>query len=384
MLLYICLLISGLYTGLLLYLNVGWNRIKPGKVFVEAPSTRVTVVVVARNEEERIQPLLESLVHQRYPKNLLECLVVDDHSDDGTALLVERYSDRGIRLMRLTDLPGNFPMISPKKQGITQAIQATSGSLIVTTDADCKMGPDWIASVVARYETERPDMLVMPVRMHGGRGVAAVFQALDFMMLQAITVAFHGLKKPVLCNGANLAYTREAFESVGGFAGNDHLASGDDLFLLHKITSMPTRKVVYHLSEDVVVNTLPESGWLAFFRQRIRWGSKTRHYRDGSLLPVLAFVFLYNLILMIWMVMCMQGCLQHADSCKAMRIVLGVGFGIKMIAELSLMMPAARFFNLRKTIIWFPLMQPLHVGYTVLAGILSQFRTFTWKGRRLH
>jgi cellulose synthase/poly-beta-1,6-N-acetylglucosamine synthase-like glycosyltransferase len=376
-------MLSGVYAGLLFYLKQGFKRIKQESVLVDDPTTRVTVVVVARNEENRIQPLLDSLVQQQYPRHLLECMVVDDHSEDGTVALVESYSNRGIRLLRLADVPSDLQGTSPKKQGITQAIQETSGSLIITTDADCKMGPNWIASIVARYEKDRPDMLVMPVRMHGGRGLAAVFQTLDFMMLQAITAAFHGLKKPVLCNGANLAYTREVFESAGGFAGNSHLASGDDLFLLHKITSMPTRKVGYHLSDEALVDTLPESGWIAFFRQRIRWGSKTRHYRDGKLLPVLIFVFLYNLILLAWMTMCVYDCFQSDEPGYRMRTVLGIGFGIKMMAELSLMIPAARFFNLRKTMIWFPFMQPLHIGYTVFAGILSQFRTFKWKGRRL-
>ena len=165
-------------------------------------------------------------------------------------------------------------------------------------------------------------------------------------MLQAITVAFHGLKKPVLCNGANLAYTREVFESVGGFAGNEHLASGDDLFLLHKVTSMSSRKVVYHLSDKVMVNTPPESGWLAFLRQRIRWGSKSKYYRDGSLLPVLSFVFLFNMLLFFCFMTLPVFLFKQDGSLKQMILLLGIGFGIKMIAELILLIPAARYFGI--------------------------------------
>lgn len=38
-----------------------------------------------------------------------------------------------------------------------------------------------------------------------------------------------------MCNGANLAYERKAFNEVNGFAGVDHIASGDDMLLMHKI-----------------------------------------------------------------------------------------------------------------------------------------------------
>lgn len=374
---------SIIYLGLLLYFRRGWNRIKPWNKSTEEHRTTVTVVVVARNEANRIKPLLESLINQHYPKKLLECIVVDDHSIDGTVSLVESYAQHGIRLLHLSDDKGIESSVSPKKQGITYAIAESKGELIITTDADCRMGPDWVASAVSRFELDRPDMLVMPVRMIGGNGLAALFQTLDFMMLQAITAAFHGLMKPVLCNGANLAYTREVFESAGGFVGNDHLASGDDLFLLHKVTSMYNRKVIYHLSDKAMVDTSPESGWLAFLRQRIRWGSKSRHYRDGSLLPVLSFVFLYNIMSFFSLMVLVILLLKQDAHWKEMLLIFGIGFGTKMIAELILLIPAARFFKLQKKIFWFPLLQPLHVFYTVFAGFLSQFRTYTWKGRRL-
>lgn len=379
----LCLIISSTYVGLMIYFRRGWNRIQPWHKSAGDHTTSVTIVVVARNEENRIKPLLESLIHQRYPKQLLDCIVVDDHSEDGTASLVNSYAQQGIKLLHLSDVKGIESTASPKKQGISYAIAQSKGSLIITTDADCSMGPDWVASVVSRFESEGPDMLVMPVRMVGGKGISALFQTLDFMMLQAITVAFHGLRKPVLCNGANLAYTREVFESVGGFAGNEHLASGDDLFLLHKVTSMNNRKVVYHLSNQVLVDTPPESGWLAFLRQRIRWGSKSRHYHDGSLLPVLSFVFLYNILLLFCLLTFVMFILMQDECWKEMLLILGIGFGMKMIAEIILLIPAARCFGIEKKLMMFPLLQPLHVGYTVFAGLMSQFRTYTWKGRRL-
>ena len=58
---------------------------------------------------------------------------------------------------------------------------------------------------------------------------------MDFMVLQGITGAAVYKKKMSMCNGANLAYEKKAFYEVNGFAGIDHIASGDDMLLMHKI-----------------------------------------------------------------------------------------------------------------------------------------------------
>ena len=49
----------------------------------------------------------------------------------------------------------------------------------------------------------------------------------------------------------------------------------------------------------------------------------------------------------------------------------------------SFLAPVARFFGQAHLLKWFPLLQPLHIGYTVLVGTLSQVGTYEWKGRRV-
>ncbi len=58
---------------------------------------------------------------------------------------------------------------------------------------------------------------------------------MDFMVLQGITGAAVHKSKLTMCNGANLAYEKKVFSEVNGFAGTDHIASGDDMLLMHKI-----------------------------------------------------------------------------------------------------------------------------------------------------
>jgi len=54
---------------------------------------------------------------------------------------------------------------------------------------------------------------------------------------------------------------------------------------------------------------------------------------------------------------------------------------IKTIFELFFLYPVAKFFNQTKLLWWFPIAQPFHIVYTVIAGWLGKFGKYTWKER---
>jgi hypothetical protein len=59
--------------------------------------------------------------------------------------------------------------------------------------------------------------------------------------------------KPNMCNGANIAYPKAVFEEVNGFDGNEHIASGDDEFLMHKIAEKYPNQIVFaHYQPNIV------------------------------------------------------------------------------------------------------------------------------------
>jgi hypothetical protein len=51
---------------------------------------------------------------------------------------------------------------------------------------------------------------------------------------------------------------------------------------------------------------------------------------------------------------------------------------------MSFMVPVARFYKMEGAMGWFPIMQPLHILYTVIAGWLGKFGTYQWKGRKVN
>ena len=186
-----------------------------------------------------------------------------------------------------------------------------------------------------------------------------------------------------MCNGANLAYTKKAFEEVGGFTGIDNIASGDDMLLMHKIYKRWPDKVLFLRSKEAIVQTAPVNSIKEFFSQRIRWASKADKYDDKRIFAVLLLVYLVNLLLLILPIIALFNNAQYSMfnvQCSLMGVWLLLLLA-KTITELIFLYPVAKFFGKQSMLWMFPLMQPFHIIYTVIAGWLGKFGSYRWKER---
>jgi cellulose synthase/poly-beta-1,6-N-acetylglucosamine synthase-like glycosyltransferase len=178
-----------------------------------------------------------------------------------------------------------------------------------------------------------------------------------------------------MSNGANLAFSKEAFEQVGGYSGIDHMASGDDYLLMMKIAAAYPDGILYLKSEDAIVTTAPQPTWRDFISQRVRWASKSGKYSDARLTAILVLVYLFNL----WFVVLLLAGIAY-PFCL---VIAGAILVVKTAAELFFLLPVARFFRRRSWIWLFALLQPLHIAYIVVAGFLGFAGSYQWKGRRV-
>ena len=383
-LIYISLILLLGYSALLVYYRKSWGSIPDFKVEANSKlGTKISIIIPARNEEENIGYCLQSIIEQSYPAHLFEVLVVDDHSTDNTAAIIKSYASNNVKLISLKDYLSANEINSYKKKAIEISIQQSNGELIVTSDADCIFPKNWLTTIASFYESKRPAFIVMPVLISYGKKMIEVFQSLDFMTLQGITGASVHEKFHSMCNGANLAYTKEAFIAVNGFKGIDNIASGDDMLLMHKIYNQFPNNIEYLKSREVIVTTNPVSTIQQFFNQRIRWASKADQFDDKRIFIVLIIVYFLNVLMMVLPIVA----LISNRSISIINIQLSI-FNfyaslllIKTIFELFFLYPVAKFFNQTKLLWWFPIAQPFHIVYTVIAGWLGKFGKYTWKER---
>jgi cellulose synthase/poly-beta-1,6-N-acetylglucosamine synthase-like glycosyltransferase len=197
---------------------------------------------------------------------------------------------------------------------------------------------------------------------------------LDFITLQGITAAGVSANMHSMCNGANLAYLRSAFFEVNGFKGIDKLASGDDMLLMYKIWKKYPQRVHYLKTKEAIIETEPVYSWKDFFLQRIRWSSKATYYKDWRITLVLFFVYLFNFLFLVLLVAAFWNKYYW-------QVIVFYLLG-KTLIELPFVYSVARFYKQERLIIFFPFLQPLHIFYTIVIGLVSQFGTYEWKGRR--
>lgn len=350
-------------------------------VFTPVPSPEVptffSIIIPARNEAANIGACLQSIFSNDYPQSSFEVLVIDDFSTDDTAAIVTAWkaTHSRVRLLSLAQLLGGKELNSYKKKAIELAIGQATGSWIITTDADCIVPQNWLSHFHSFIQQTNPVFIAAPVSFVRHSSLVGIFQSLDFMSLQGITAASVAAGFHSMCNGANLAYEKAAFEAVGGFRGIDNIASGDDMLLMHKINHHFKGRVGYLFHPGSVVQTQPVDSWKSFLNQRIRWASKANSYNDKRIFYVLLLVYFFNvgLLLLPLAVFFMPGLI-----CYWLLLLL-----LKTGVELYFLFPVAAFFRQRKLLWWFPFLQPLHIVYTVVAGWLGKFGHYEWKGRNV-
>jgi cellulose synthase/poly-beta-1,6-N-acetylglucosamine synthase-like glycosyltransferase len=355
-----------LYIGLMLLYHRGWKKQKEFVIPTGfTPQTKISIIIPARNEEDNIGKCLDAILQQDYPKDLYEIIVVDDHSTDNTVAVITKYAN--VKCIKLADYIID-KTVAYKKKALSIGILNSSGELIVTTDADCYMDKRWLKHIAALYEQDNSVMIVAPVDFTCNNSLVQIFQSLDFMSMQGITVASHRLGLGNMSNGANLAFTRKVYEAVDGYTGIDHLASGDDYLLMMKLKNNYPSQISYLKTREAIVKTLPQLTWGSFLQQRIRWASKSGKYNDSRLTLILLIVYLVNLSLFLIVI--------TGNWVVALELLIA-----KTVVEIRYLYPVAGFFNKRKQLLAFPFLQPLHITYIVLAGFLGFVGVYKWKGR---
>lgn len=352
------ILIPYLFFLLMIYLNLlKITPYHPGN----NPGIFVSVIVACRDEEKNLPRLLSDISCQNYPADKFELIIVDDDSSDTTFNIAAGFTK--IKNLKVLRNAGRG-----KKKAIKNGIEASSGSLLATTDADCRIGNNWLKTIVSLHVENKPEMIIGPVRLENERGFFKRFQELEFLSLQGITAGTAIAGDPVMCNGANLAFRKEAFIE---FAGNlhDELVSGDDVFLLHNIKKEPGNKIMWLESADAMITTRIPETISSFIRQRARWISKAGSYSDRST-QVLAIVTFVTILVQLLLLIC-------GLFSPELLLVFAAFFVLKSIPDFLILSNTLRRYNETYLMKWFVISQlvyPVYVIVVVLCFLSPRYR----------
>ncbi len=370
----ISLLLTVSYIAFIIYYLVGWLKVPSWVDSNVTGKTKVSIVIAARNEELNIGKCLTSITDQVYPQNLVEVIVVDDFSTDATAKLVESPQFRNVKLIKMSGVIDDLQTtISYKKKALEVGVENASGDLIITTDADCIVKRKWLSSTVSYYEKNDLKLISGPVAYQFRDTFFEIFQTLDFTALIGIGGGAIGHNGALICNGANLAYEKKAFINVKGYQGVEDVASGDDVFLLHKVANHYPKQIGFVKSRDAVVTTSPSLTLRDFIEQRKRWVSKTSKYSDKKILVVLSMVYLFNLSIVVNVVI--------SIFYPSLAPLVLLQLGGKLLLDGTFIIAASDFSKQKRILFLFLPIQLVHIFYVILIGIVGFTGGYKWKER---
>ncbi len=330
-----------------------------------------SVLIAARNEAANLPQLLRDLAAQTLPASQFEVLIADDHSTDATAALVTAAAQKTGFHLRLIELP---PAQTGKKAALLTALHAARAPWLVCTDADCRLGPGWLAAYAALLHRQpQANFISGPVLLTGPDSLFMTLMGLEFAGLVGVGAACLARQAPTMCNGANLAYRRAAFEAVGGFADNAHLASGDDEFLLHKIHATFPGTAYFLTDAAATVRTAAPDTLRALLRQRVRWASKWRHYQSAASRNLALLVLGANVALAAGAVALLKW--------PGLWPWVAAAWVIKLGADAWFLSPVLGFFGRRKWLWGLLPLQLLYAPYALAVGAAGWRGGYEWKGR---
>ena len=369
------LLLNAFYCAALVWLYHHWQRIplKSNTIPVTAESPlRLTVVIPVRNEAANIIALLEDLSTQQGVTEAFNIIVVDDHSTDETRTLVKQFQRRipcPVKLLSLKIPPGFIG--SHKKLAITQAVATTQHEIIVTTDGDCRVGPHWLATIRHCFEKRSAVLVSGGVTFQEGNFFQQL-QTIEFASLIGVGAACLQAGHPNMANGANLAFSHEAFEQVGGYGGNLHIPSGDDEFLLQKMASAHPHRLFFLKHRAAVVTTPAQRTLHGFYQQRKRWASKWKLHRDKKVAALAVFIFLYHASVLVSILLVSLG------RCSWLLLLLLLP---KVVLEFIFLRSVLLFLGKKLSLFFFLLLQLIYPFYAIFFGIGANLGRYTWKNR---
>ncbi len=360
-----------------------WVRIPKFKTIANQRRSKpfITVIIPVRNEAANIQNLLKDLEKQSYPKDLFEVIIADDSSTDDTLEIVKKFKENTYTSLIINELGEINRNTSPKKRAINSSIQLAKGELITTTDGDCRVPENWLETIADFYVQNDAYLISAPVTFLTGdrqlwtEKIWHAIQTIEFASLVGSGACAMSIQQPNMCSGANLTYRKDVFFEVKGFEGNEHLASGDDEFLMHKIAKLYPEKVQFLKSADAIVKTQIQPTLKSFYQQRKRWASKWKYYDKKSISVLAIFIFLANFsFILAWF-----SWLFHWISLNEF---LTFSF-LKCVAEFTFLALILRFFKYSRLILFIPIVQFIYSFYVTFFGLIAQGKGFEWKGREL-
>ena len=323
----------------------------------------VSIIIAARNEETNLPPLINDLIKQEYPLGKFEIIIINDRSIDSTQKILDEASEnysfiKNIKINKMSE------EMTPKKHAIDLGIKESKGEVIIATDADCRVGSLWVASMTYNL-INKNGVVIGYSEIDDKTGTFFErYQKLDFLAIITANAGAAGWNHYWSGTGQNLAYFKKDYLEIGGFEPVKDQISGDDMYLVQAISNLKGGHV--NIDPNSHVRTKAMSSIEDFINQRIRWSSNSKsNFKNTPIFFMFLIVsFFENLLILFSIILFKKGFFM---------------WGIKALVDGIVILFGARLFDKHfdiKTYFFWAILQPLYIPFI---GALGLFNKFSWK-----
>jgi len=259
------------------------------------PPPFISILVPARNEATTIEDCLKHLVQLNYPKNRLEILIGNDHSEDNTQDVVFNFIHQNPdyqNFIKLISIPENQKKVEGKAGVLAILAHKAQGEFFFMTDADTCVPQNWIQEMLQNFEEKTG--IVTGFTLVETNSFFANLQALDWLIGLGIIQQFAQWNIPLTSLGNNMAVRKSAYEATGGYE-NFPFSVTEDFALFQEIIQQGF-KFRHLITIDSLAITQAEKTFYDLLQQRQRWAWGAVQI-PFYWLPILMTYLLFGLIL---------------------------------------------------------------------------------------
>lgn len=361
---------------IVLYAILFLNSSKQKKQNSNSKFKKISVVIPFRNEAQNIPNLIHSLNQLSYPLKLWEVIFVDDSSEDHSNEILETSLKEVPFQYRILSLSDKFG----KKEALKAGFSAAQGEIIIQSDADCQFSSEWLQTHSNAFTSENIKLVCGAVMFNPSKNIFEHLQQAEIMALMTTSKMTIEAGKPLMCNAANMSFCKSILPLVLDTFNQTKHPSGDDVFLLHQISSKYGSKAIAYLTEKKsLVLTNPLSSLHDFLMQRSRWASKTKTYSSFFAQFFAALVFLANMAFCFAFV-------YLIFFCKELCIIFLTAILSKFLIDILTVLSFRKTYKIKKPKYQFStliLLELLYPFYLISVLIFSILKPAIWKGREI-
>ncbi len=229
----------------------------------------ISVVVPARNEEINIENCIRNIMKSNYPKDKFEIIAINDRSTDNTLSILQNLAVEfpNLKILNIKN-DSEKNNLKGKPGALHQGILSSKGEIIMMTDADCQVNPNWISTIEQRFSN--PEIGLVPsYTIINDKNIFDKLQALEWVYMHTMARAGVGNNNPLGCYGNNLSIRRTVYDKIGGYP-NIKFSVTEDLALLKAVFKSGYR-INYVCDYNSTVTTVPCHTFNEYILQHKRW-----------------------------------------------------------------------------------------------------------------